>query len=54
MAFDNNTNHGAMPENGLNTAKMNVNPRGKQPQMRSTFFGLNNVSQSMIFLSDHP
>ena len=37
MAFNNSTNHGAMPEDGLNAAKMNVNPEGKQPQMRSTF-----------------
>jgi len=37
MAFDNSTNHGAMPENSLNAAKMNVNPGGKQPQMRSIF-----------------
>ena len=33
---------------------MNVNPGGKQPQMRSTFFGSDNVSQSMIFSSDYP
>ena len=29
MAFDNSTNHGAMPEDGLNAAKMNVNPGGR-------------------------
>ena len=29
MVFDNNTNHGAMPEDGLNATKMNVNPGGK-------------------------
>ncbi len=37
MAFNNSTNHDAMPKNGLNAAKINVNPEGKQPQMRSTF-----------------
>ena len=44
MVFDNSTNHGAMPEDGLNAAKMNVNSKGKQPQMRSTFFESDNVS----------
>src|SRR5436190_23942951 len=54
MAFDNSTNHGAMPEDGLNATKMNVNPAGKQPRMHSTFFGTDNISQSMVFPSDHP
>ena len=55
IAFDiNSTNHGTMPENSLNTAKMNINSREKQPQMYSTFFGLNNTLQSMIFPSNHP
>jgi len=53
MAFNNSTNHDAMPKNGLNAAKMNVNPRGKQLQIRSTFFGSDNISQSMIFSSDY-
>lgn len=53
MAFDNSTNHGAMPEDGLNVTKMNVNPGGKQPKMHSTFFGANNTPQSMVFPSDH-
>ena len=54
MAFDNSTNHGAMPADGLNAAAMNVNPGGKQPCMHSTYFGQDNISQSMIFPSDHP
>jgi len=54
FAFDNSTNHGAMPEDGLNAAKMNVNPGGKQPRMHSTYFGSNNTLQLMVFPSDHP
>ena len=53
MAFNNSTNHDAMSEDGLNVAKINVNPKGKQPQMCLTFFGLNNISQSMILSSDY-
>jgi len=53
MAFDNSTNHGAMPEDGLNVTKMNVNPGGKQPLMHSTYFGPNNTPQSMVFPPDH-
>jgi hypothetical protein len=53
MAFNNSINHNAMLENSLNVAKINVNPGGKQPQMCLTFFGLNNISQSMVFSSDH-
>ena len=33
---------------------MNINLGKKQSQMHSTFFELNNISQSMIFSSDHP
>ena len=54
MAFDNSTNHGAMPTDGLNAVTMNVNPGGKQPSMHSTYFGQNNTLQSMVFPSDHP
>jgi hypothetical protein len=53
MAFDNSTNHGAMPTDGLNAATMNVNPGGKQPCMHSTYFGPENIPQSMIFPSNH-
>ena len=42
-----------MPDDGLNAAKMNVNSGRKQPQMHSTFFGLNNTTQLMIFSPDH-
>jgi len=54
MAFDNSTNHSAMPEDGLNATKMNVNPEGKQPLMHSTYFGLDNTAQSIVFPSNHP
>jgi len=53
MAFNNSTNHSAIPDNGLNAAKINVNPGEKQPRMHSTFFGLNNTTQLMIFPPDH-
>jgi len=54
MAFDNSTNHGTMPKDGLNATKMNVNPGGKQLLMHSTYFRLDNIAQSMVFPSDHP
>ena len=54
MAFDNSTNHDAMPEDGLNAARINVNPEGKQPLMHSTYFGTDKTAQSMVFPSDHP
>ena len=53
MAFNNSINHDAMSKDGLNITKINVNPEGKQPQMCLTFFELNNILQSMIFLFDH-
>ena len=34
--FDNAPSHRKFPENGLNADRMNVNPGGKQPAMRST------------------
>ena len=42
-----------MPEDGLNSAKMNVNSGGKQPKMHQTFFGSDNTLQSMVFPSNH-
>ena len=53
MAFDNSTNHGAMPDDSLNAARMNINPGGKQPLMHSTYFGIDNTAQSIVFPSDH-
>ncbi|PKC12706.1 hypothetical protein RhiirA5_372879 [Rhizophagus irregularis] len=48
------TNHEAMAKDALNINNMNVNLEGKQARMRSTFFGLNNTFQSMVFPSNHP
>ena len=54
FAFDNSTNHGSLPKDGLNAAHMNAKPGGKQPCMRSTFYGLNNTPQEMVFPANHP
>lgn len=54
FAFDNSTNHGAMPENGLNAKNMNVNPGGRQAIMRDTYYGPDKKFQSMVFPSNHP
>jgi hypothetical protein len=54
FAFDNSTNHGAMADDALNVSKMNVNPGGKQPLMRSTVYGPNKTFQSMVFPFNHP
>jgi hypothetical protein len=54
FAFDNSTNHGAMAKDGLNVFNMNLNPGGKKPCMRMTYYGPNQTSQSMIFPHDHP
>ncbi len=53
MAFDNSTNHGSIPADGLNVSLINVNPKDKQPHMRSTHFGSNNIYQSMVFPANH-
>ncbi|GBB99858.1 hypothetical protein RclHR1_03660005 [Rhizophagus clarus] len=54
FAFDNNTNHRTMAKDTLNVNNINVNPKGKQVRMRSTFFSSNNTFQSIVFLFNHP
>jgi hypothetical protein len=49
MAFDNSTNHGAMPADGLNAAAMNVNPGGKQPCMHRSKNDLSYTYRVLIY-----
>ncbi|CAJ0755543.1 12240_t:CDS:2, partial [Entrophospora sp. SA101] len=48
FAFDNSTNHGYKSD-ALVASRMNLNPGGKQPKMKDTVFGPNNIFQSMVF-----
>ncbi|CAJ0633494.1 10405_t:CDS:2 [Entrophospora sp. SA101] len=49
FAFDNSTNHGSYKSDALVASRMNLNPGGKQPKMKDTVFGPNNIFQSMVF-----
>src|SRR5205085_8950336 len=51
FAFDNSTSHGAFAPDALVASRMNVNPSGKQPQMRDTKF--NSQVQKMNFPDDY-
>jgi hypothetical protein len=53
---DNSQGHSAYSEDALLISQMNVGPGGKQAWMRDGWFIQDgqNVSQSMIFPSDHP
>ena len=52
FAFDNSANHAAFASDALTAQKINLNPGGKQPKMRSGMF--NGLPQQMIFSDDHP
>jgi hypothetical protein len=52
FAFDNSSNHAIFAKDSLVAKRMNLNPSGKQPKMRDTYWGPNNQLQSMVF-SDH-
>ncbi|CAB4479209.1 hypothetical protein RhiirA5_428748 [Rhizophagus irregularis] len=49
FAFDNSSNHAAFSKDALVASRMNLNPSGKQPVMRNTYFRPNNQLQSIIF-----
>ncbi|CAG8770341.1 14203_t:CDS:2, partial [Rhizophagus irregularis] len=49
FAFDNISNHTAFSKDALVASRMNLNPGGKQPVMRNTYFGPNNQLQTMVF-----
>ncbi|POG61994.1 hypothetical protein GLOIN_2v1785920 [Rhizophagus irregularis DAOM 181602=DAOM 197198] len=53
FAFDNSSNHAAFSKDALVASRMNLNPGGKQPVMRNTYFGPNNQLQSMVFPTTH-
>jgi hypothetical protein len=53
FAFDNSSNHAAFRKDALVASRMNLNPGGKQPIMRNTYFGPNNQLQSMVFSETH-
>ncbi|CAB4477291.1 unnamed protein product [Rhizophagus irregularis] len=53
FAFDNSSNHAAFSKDALVANRMNLNPGGKQPVMRNTYFGPNNQLQSMVFPTTH-
>ena len=52
FAFNNSANHAAFASDALATQKINLNPGGKQPKMRSGMF--NGLPQPMTFPDDHP
>jgi hypothetical protein len=52
--FDNSSNHGAFLPDALVANRMNKGPGGKQPKMRKTFWGPNNVEQLLVWPDDHP
>lgn len=55
FCFDNSSGHAAFAADALVASRMNMNPGGKQPVMRSTSF--QSKHQSMVFLPDeapHP
>jgi len=53
FAFDNSSNHAAFSKDALVASRMNLNPGGKQPIMRDTYFAQNNRLQSMVFSIIH-
>ena len=53
FAFNNSTNHNAMPDNCLNIQKINLKPKGKQSLMYNIYFSSNNILQNMVFSSDY-
>ena len=52
FAFDNAASHATFSPDALIAKHMNLNPGGKQPNMRSTYFG-ERIQQDMIFPSDY-
>ena len=52
--FDNSTNHGAFSPDALSSARVAMNPGGKQPRMRDGFIGSPCQKQTMVFGDDHP
>jgi len=53
FAFDNASSHAAFSPDALIAKNMNLNPGGKQPKMRRTYFGNERIQQDMIFPSDY-
>ncbi|CAG8718221.1 13358_t:CDS:2 [Rhizophagus irregularis] len=53
FAFDNASSHATFSPDALIAKNMNLNPGGKQPKMRRTYFGDENIQQDMIFPSDY-
>ncbi len=52
FAFDNASSHSAFSPDALIAKHMNLNPGGKQPKMRKTYFG-EEIPQDMIFPLDY-
>lgn len=52
FAFDNSSSHKKFADDALNVANMNLNPGGKQANIRDTIF--NGEIQSMNFSEDYP
>ncbi|CAB4416861.1 unnamed protein product [Rhizophagus irregularis] len=53
FAFDNASSHATFSPDALIAKNMNLNPGGKQPKIRRTYFGDENIQQDMIFPSDY-
>ena len=52
FAFDNASSHSAFSSDALIVKYMNLNPGGKQPKMRKTYFG-EGIPQDIIFPLDY-
>ncbi len=52
FAFDNASSHAAFSPDALIAKHMNLSPGGKQPKIRSTYFG-EGVQQEMVFPLDY-
>ncbi|RIA79587.1 hypothetical protein C1645_840337 [Glomus cerebriforme] len=53
FAFDNASSHSTFSPDALIAKSMNLNPGGKQPKMRRTYFGDERIQQDIVFSSDY-